>query len=181
MRYCIARFEREIPTVEGVTHIASLTTYQIYSVDEDSWDDFTGRGQPWEEITELEATQGTKFYGEVREYRKAYSLDEGLEPDEDENGKTKVYFTDEIHAATVSLMKKVFKKMIQDVYDTRDDRDGEDALLEEVDGLTNIRDINKKREEYLGIEMPRAQLRELGLWDEEAGSRDGVCDYSLGF
>ena len=167
MRYCIARFEREIPTVEGVTHIASLTTYQIYSVDEDSWDDFTGRGQPWEEIAELEATEGIRFYGEVREYRKAYSLE--------------VYFTDEIHAATVSLMKKVFKKMIQDVYDTRDDRDGEAALLEEVDGLTNIRDINRKREEYLGIEMPRAQLRELGLWNEETGSRDGVCDYSLGF
>ena len=71
--------------------------------------------------------------------------------------------------------------MIQDVYDTRDNRDGEDALLEEVDGLTNIRDINRKREEYLGIEMPRAQLRELGLWNEETGSRDGVCDYSLGF
>jgi hypothetical protein len=185
MKYCIAKFDKIIPTMDGLTIIATLTEYTIFSIDDENhenlWTEFTGLGQPWEEITEIEATQGIKFYGEVREFRKAYSYDEGLEPDEDENGKTKIYYTDEFHAATVLLMKRVFKKMVMDVYDTRDSRDGEDTILTMIDGLTTVRAINLKREELLGIEMTRTQLRELDLWDEDLGCRTEVCDYTLGF
>lgn len=185
MKYCIAKFDRIIPTMDGLTILATLTEYTIFSIDDENhenlWDEFTELGQPWEEITEIEATQGIKFYGEVREFRKAYSYDEGLDPDDDEDGKTKVYYTDEFHAATVMLMKRVFKKMVVDVYDSRDNRDGEDEILSDIDELTTVRQINLKREELLGIEMTRTQLRELGLWDEELGRRTDDCDYSLGF
>ena len=71
--------------------------------------------------------------------------------------------------------------MVIDVYDTRDSRDGEDTILTMIDGLTTVRAINLKREELLGIEMTRTQLRELGLWDEDIGCRTDFCDYTLGF
>lgn len=191
MKYCIATFKKEIPNVTGVTLRTSLAFYQVFQVEDSAWPAFPENyNVPWEEITELEATEAVKFYGEVRGYRSAYSDEEGLEPDADYlakgQRKTRVYITDEIEAAVISLMRKVSKKVIVDEFDRRvaeegSDRTGEDAALAQFDACTTIKELNQVREDLLGVQMPKAQLLELGLWDEESNTRIGQTDYSFGF
>lgn len=185
MKYYIARFDKEIPSIASMQILSSTDNYTVIKIQEEHIDNFPFDSVSWEEITEFEATIATKFYGETRPYRSAYSDVEGLEPDEDElakgKRKTKVYFTWEIYNATVSLMKRILKKNIQDEFDKRNSREGEQQLLNIIDNLTTIREINYKREELLGIEMAKPQLKELFLWDDETNSRIGRHQFTLGF
>lgn len=185
MKYYIANFTKAIPNFEGLKLICSCDIYQIYSVTEEALSQNPFDGVVHEEITELEGTVAWKFYGEVRGYRSAYSDVEGLEPDADAlaqgKRKTKVYITPEIEAATVQLMKRVFKKNIQDVFSTRENKAGETELLNYVDSLTTIKDICFEKERLLGIEMGKTQLKELGLWDDATNSRIGRMIFELGF
>ena len=185
MKFCIARFEREIPAIEGMQLVVSLDHYSIFRMTDTAWELFLKDAVPYEEITELEATEAWKYYGDVRGYRSAYSDVEGLEPDPESlakgKRKTKVYITPEIEAAVVLLMKRIFKKNIQDEFNIRESREGEETLLNMIDGLSTIRELNYKREELLGIEMPKAQLQELFIWDDETNSRIGRHQFTLGF
>lgn len=185
MKFCIARFEREIPTIDGMQLVVSLDHYSIFRMTDAAWDLFPKDSVPYEEITELEATEAWKYYGEVRGYRSAYSDVEGLEPDPESlaqgKRKTKIYITSEIEAAVVLLMKRIFKKNVQDEFNTRESREGEETLLNMIDGLSTIRELNYKREELLGVEMPKAQLQELFIWDNETNSRVGRHQFTLGF
>ena len=184
MRYAIANFKKEIPNIEGMKHIVSHDMYQIYSFADDAWDKFP-EGQFREEITEIEGTVAWKFYGEVRPYRSAYSDVEGLEPDPEslEQGKrkTKVHFNWDIYNAVVLLMKRIFKRQVIDIFDTREDRTKEQEILDMIDGLNTIREICYEKERLLGIEMSKTQLKELYLWDDETDSRKGRHQFLLGF
>ena len=120
-KYFITKFYRYIPQIEGMTNITGVDNLNIIKASSDSvLEQLAAHPDQisFMEITELEATQATKFYGETRGYRKAYSDSEGLEPDADElaNGKrkTKVYITPELEAATISLMKKAFHFQIDE-------------------------------------------------------------------
>ena len=127
---------------------------------------------PYEIISDIEGITAWRFYGEVRPYRSAYSDIEGLVPDSVNSrgvNKTKVPFTWDIYNAVVTLMKRMFKKNIQDIFEERGNHEGEQEILDMIDGLTTIRQITYERERLLGIEMPKTQLRELYLWDEEKG------------
>lgn len=185
MKYCMAQFKKEIPSLEGVSMLpGSLSMYQFFEVQDSVWEDtFPPEGITYVELSELEATEAVKFVSIIKDFRNAYSDVEGLEPDEDqlEKRKTRVYYTDELFEATVSLMKKHTKRLIQDEFDTRESRDEEQALLDTIEECTTVRELNLKREELLGISMPKAQLQELGEWDDETNSRITPTDYNLGF
>lgn len=181
--YIIARFRREIPNIEGMRMIVSLDNYQVFEVTPEALAQFP-EGIYHEEITELEGTTAWKFYGEARTHRSAYSDIEGLVPDSTNSrgvNKTKVYFTEEIYAAVVSLMKRVFKRNIIDIFTERGTTEGMQEMLDMVDSLQTIKAINYKREELLGVEMPKQQLQELFIWDDETNRRIGRMEYSLGF
>ena len=139
----------------------------------------------YEQITELEGTTAWRFYGENRDYRSAYSDVEGLEPDADAlaqgKRKTKVYFTPEITAAVVSLMKRIFKGNVNDVYAAREDQSGKEDLLAFIDSLNTISEITYHKERLLGTEMGKTQLKDLFLWDNNFDSRIGRHYYQLGF
>ena len=184
MRYIIARFRREIPNITGMSSITAFDNYQIFSLTDEAWDNFPENIYR-EEITELEGTIAWKFYGEVRPYRSAYSDVEGLEPDPDElakgKRKTKVPFTLEIYNATVNLMKRIFKRNVMDVFAEREDKNGEQELIDFIDSLQTIREIAYHKERLLGTEMSKTQLRELYLWDETTNSRKGRHQFTLGF
>jgi hypothetical protein len=173
MRYLIANFKKEIPTIAGMQRVNAFMVYSLFELTDDAWSQFPFDSVSWEEVSELEGTEGWKFYSEVRGYRSVY-------PDVEGEDKIKVEITPEIEESTITLMKRVFKKMIQDEFDGRESREGEDALLSEVDGLTSIAELNVKREDYLGIQMPIPQAKEMGLLDEN-GLRNPPVDYNLGF
>lgn len=185
MKYCIANFRKAIPLSNDLKILSAFDNYQIYQVSDELFNNFAQFGVPYEEITEFEATVAIKFYGEVRPYRSAYSDVEGLEPDPESlaqgKRKTKVPFTAEIYNATAQLMKRIFKRNIIDIFDSREDRTGEQEILDLIDSLTTIRDISYHRERLLGIEMSKTQLRELFLWDEETDSRRGRHQFIPGF
>lgn len=184
MRYAITDFRKEIPSIPGMKMMVSLDGVQIMSFTDVAWSAFP-EGIYREEIPELEGSEAWKFYSDVRGYRKAYSDVEGLIPDADElakgSRKTKIYITDEINAATVSLMKKIMKYNIKKEFDKRGNRDYESEIMAHVDSLQTIRDINYEREKLLGTEMPKKQLQELFLWDDSTNSRKGQNQYTLGF
>jgi hypothetical protein len=185
MRYLIANFKKEIPVINGLSVVPSLSHYQVYKLTEEAWDLFPFDSVDWEEITELEGTQAVKYYGEVRGYRSAYSDVEGLTPDPDElakgKRKTKVYITPEVEQATVTLMKRVFKKIVIDEFNNRESKQGQEEILAEIDDTSTIKEINYCRERLLGIEMPKSQLKELLLWDDNTNSRIGRMHFNLGF
>lgn len=181
--FVLANFKREIPQIEGMRLVAALDHYQIFEVTTEAlqlWPESV----PYEELTDIEGTTAWKYYGEVRGYRSAYSDIEGLVPDKQNSrgvNKTNVPFTQEIYDAVVTLMKRILKKNISDVFAERGNNDGEEQLLSYIDTLSTIRDISYEREKLLGIEMSKTQLRELFLWDEEFDRRKGKHHYILGF
>jgi hypothetical protein len=185
MRYLIANFKKEIPAIPGMFLISSVSHYQIYKLTEESWDTFPFNDVDWEEITELEGVEAWKYYSEVRGYRSAYSDVEGLEPDPDElakgKRKTKVYITPEIEKATITLMKRVFKRIVIEEFNNRESNQEQTEILSLIDSLETIKEINYHKERLLGIEMPKKQLQELMLWDDETNSRIGRMYYNLGF
>lgn len=184
MKYAITRFQRYIPVIDGMKVIVSLDLYSIIQITEEAMGFFPA-DLPFEEISELEGTEAWKYYGEVRGYRSAYSDLEGLEPDADSlakgKRKTKVYMTKEISDAVLTLMKRIAKRHIIDEFDTRESRDKEQDLLDTIDKAKTIKDLTLHKENLLGIEMSKAQLQELSLWDDATNSRKGKMDYRLGF
>lgn len=185
MKYYIARFEREIPNIPGMSIVVSLDNYSIFKLTDEAVAQFPHDTVPWEEITEIEGTVAWKYYGEVRPYRSAYSDVEGLTPDPESlaagKRKTKIPFNWDTYNATVLLMKRIFKRNVQDEFNTRESRDGEEQILNMIDSLSTIRELNYKREELLGVEMPKTQLQEMFLWNEETNSRVGRHQFTLGF
>jgi len=180
MKYFIVRFYKEVPQITGMQMLVWLDSYGIFSVTAEAEAELVELGVSMEEITEAEATIGPKFYSESREYRKAYSEVEGLEPDEEGGSKTTVYHTDETKAVTLSLMKKITKRRIVDEYNRREDQTGKEDVLASIDACTSIWDINILREDLLGVEMPLTQAQALGLADENK-IRTTPVDYNKGF
>jgi hypothetical protein len=133
-----------------------------------------------QEFLEDEAIIGFKFYGISRDFRKAYSEMEGLEPDEEGGSKTKVYHTDYTRQVTLSLMKKIAKRRIVDEFNRREDQTGKESILTSIDAAATIWDLNILREDLLGVEMPLYQAQEMGLLNEN-GIRIVPVDYSKGF
>ena len=180
MTYFIIRFYKEIPQIVGMTSLIWLDSYGIFSVTKEAEIELSALNVSMEEITEDEATIGPKFYGISRDYRKAYSQVEGLEPDEEGGSKTKVYHTDHTKAVTLSLMKKITKRRIVDEFNRRENQNGKESLLTSIDAASTIWDLNILREELLGVEIPVYQAAEMGLLDEN-GLRKVPVDYSKGF
>jgi hypothetical protein len=180
MKYFIVRFYKEVPQITGMTSIGWFDSYGIFSVTTDAEAELLALNVSNEEITADESMIGAKFYGISREYRKAYSAVEGLEPDEEGGSKTKVYHTDHTRSVTLSLMKKITKRRIVDEFNRRENRAGEDSLLTSIDAATTIWDLNILREDLLGVEMPVYQAQEMGLLNE-SGLRIVPVDYSKGF
>ena len=183
MRYGITRFERYVPIIEGMQVVVSYDNYSIIQITEESFQHFP-ENLRFVELTEAEAA-AWKFYGAVRGYRSAYSDAEGLEPDADElakgKRKTKIYMIEETTNATVSLMKKVFKCNILDVYDSRENQEYKEEILAFIDSLQTIKQICYQKERLLGTEMSKTQLKELYLWDDDMNSRVGRHEYTIGF
>lgn len=184
MKYCIAKFKRYLPTMDGFKQVASFDNYTLFSITEEALPHFPSDVE-YEEVTELEGTVAWKFYGEARPYRSAYSDVEGLEPDPESlaegKRKTKVHYTAEIYNATVALMKRIFKRNILDVYAEREDQTGKEEIISLIDSLTTVKDISYHRERLLGTEMSKTQLKELGLWDDSINSRIGRHQFTTGF
>lgn len=181
--FVLARFKREIPEITGMRMVIALDNYQIFELPESSLAEWPENIE-YEVLTELEGTTAWRFYGEVRPYRSAYSDIEGLVPDKQNSrgvNKTNVPYDWSIYNSTVSLMKKIFKRNVKDVFNERGNHEGEQEILDMIDGLTTIRQISYERERLLGTEMPKTQLRELYLWDEEKDMRIGRHHYLLGF
>jgi len=180
MKYFIVRFYKEIPQIEGMTSLTWLDSYGIFSVTPEAEVELLALNAPMEEISEDEVSIGSKFYGISRDYRKAYSQVEGLEPDEEGGTKTKVYHTNHTREVTLSLMKRITKRRIIDEFNRREDQTNKDTVLASVDAAASIWDLNILREDLLGVEMPVYQAAEMGLLDEN-GLRIVPVDYSKGF
>lgn len=180
MKYFIIRFYKEVPQITGMTSIGWLDSYGIFSATTEAETELLGLNLSMEEITEDEVLIGAKFYSISREFRKAYSNVEGLEPDEEGGNKTKVYHTDHTKAVTLSLMKKITKRRIVDEFNRRENQTGKESILTSIDAATTIWDLNILREDLLGVEMPVYQAAEMGLLNEN-GTRIIPVDYSKGF
>jgi hypothetical protein len=180
MKYFIIRFYKEVPQITGMTSIGWLDSYGIFSATTEAEAELLALNLSMEELTEDEALVGSKFYSVSREFRKAYSVVEGLEPDEEGGSKTKVYHTDHTKAATLSLMKKITKRRIVDEFNRREDQTGKESILGSIDAAATIWDLNILREDLLGVEMPLYQAQEMGLLNEN-GIRIVPVDYSKGF
>lgn len=180
MKYFIIRFYKEVPQIVGMTPLGWLDSYGLFSVTDDVEAVVLALDVSKEEISEDEALTGSKFYGISRDYRKAYSQVEGLEPDEEGGFKTKVYHTDHTKAVTLSLMKKITKRRIIDEFNRRENQNGKESLLTSIDAASSIWDLNLLREDLLGVEMPVYQAIEMGLADQN-GLRIVPVDYSKGF
>ena len=147
MKYFIIRFSREVPQIEGMTLLTWLDSYGIFSVTAEAETELLALEANMEEISEAEATTGVQFYAISRDYRKAYSAVEGLEPDEEGGSKTTVYHTEATRAVTLSLMKKIAKRRIVDEFNRREDQTGKETVLASVDACTSIWDMNILRED----------------------------------
>ena len=180
MKYFIVRFYKEVPQIVGMTPLMWLDSYGIFSATTEAEIELLALNVSMEEITENEALIGSKFYGISREFRKAYSQVEGLEPDEEGGTKTKVYHTNNTKEVTLSLMKKITKRRIVDEFNRREDQTGKGAILASVDAAASIWDLNILREDLLGVESPVYQAAEMGLLNEN-GLRIVPVDYSKGF
>ena len=180
MKYFLIRFYKEVPQITGMTSIMWLDSYGVFSVTPEAEAELAELNLSMEEISEDEALIGSKFYGISREYRKAYSAAEGLEPDEEGGSKTKVYHTEHTKAVTLSLMKKITKRRIVDEFNRREDQTNKESVLASVDAAASIWDINILREDLLGVEMPVYQAVEMGLCNEN-GLRITPVDYNKGF
>ena len=180
MKYFIVRFYKEVPQIVGMTPLMWLDSYGIFSVTTEAEIELLALNVSMEEITGDEALIGSKFYGISREFRKAYSQVEGLEPDEEGGTKTKVYHTNYTKEVTLSLMKKITKRRIVDEFNRREDQTGKDSILASVDAAASIWDLNILREDLLGVEIPVYQAAEMGLLNEN-GLRIVPVDYSKGF
>ena len=180
MKYFIIRFYREIPNIIGMTSLIFLDSYGVFSVTPEAEAELAELNLSMEEISEDEALIGIKFYAISRDYRKAYSASEGLEPDEEGGFKTKVYHTEHTKNVALSLMKKITKRRIVDEFNRREDQTNKDSVLSSVDVCTSIWDLNILREDLLGVEMPVYQAVSMGLFNEN-GLRKVPVDYSKGF
>lgn len=180
MKYYIVRFYKEVPQITGMTSLTWFDSYGIFSVTSEAETQLLALDVSKEEISEDEALVGSKFYSVSRDFRKAYSQVEGLEPDEEGGSKTTVYHTDHTKAVTLSLMKKIAKRRIIDEFNRREDQTGKEAVLASVDAAASIWDLNILREDLLGVEIPLYQAAEMGLLDER-GLRKIPVDYSKGF
>jgi hypothetical protein len=180
MKYFLIRFYKEIPTIAGMTSLSRFDSYGIYLLTPEAENEITQLNLSMEEISEDEALIGAKFYSVSRDYRKAYSVVEGLEPDEVGGSKTKVYHTEHTREVTLSLMKKITKLRIIDEFNRREDQTNKDTILDSVDACTSIWDINILREDLLGVEMPVYQATEMGLFNEN-GVRIVPVNYNKGF
>ena len=180
MKYFIVRFYKEVPQIIGMTSIGWLDSYGIFSATIEAETELLALDLSMEEITEDEVLIGAKFYSISREFRKAYSNVEGLEPDEEGGNKTKVYHTDHTKEVTLSLMKKISKRRIVDEFNRREDQTGKESILASIDAAATIWDLNILREDLLGVEMPVYQAAEMGLLNEN-GIRIVPVDYSKGF
>lgn len=181
--FVLARFKREIPQITSMRLVVALDNYQIFELPESSLAEWPETVE-YEVIPDIEGTTAWKFYGEIRPYRSAYSDVEGLVPDKQNSrgvNKTNVPFTWDIYNATVSLMKRILKRNIKDVFVERGNHDGEAEIIAFIDTLTTIRQLSYERERLLGTEMSKTQLKELYLWDNEKDRRVGQHHYLLGF
>lgn len=195
MKYFLAKFLRYVPQIDGVEHISAIDNFNIIKV---STDEALAELQshpdeiPLVEITEIEATEAFKFYGETRGYRKVYSDYAGLEPDADElakgQRKTKVYLADNLKPHVISLMKKAFKFHIDEEMEHRKCHDHEcydktqhDNLLAQADAFTTIDQIVDARESLLGIEMCKDRAAKLGKWDHEKDNRIDRVNFGIQF
>ncbi len=181
--FVLANFKREIPQITGMRMVVALDNYQIFELPEASLSEWPSTVE-YEVIPHIEGATAWRFYGEVRPYRSAYSDVENLIPDKQNSrgvNKTNVPFTWDIYNAVVSLMKRIFKRNIKDVFAERGDHTGEQEILDFIDTLTTIRQLSYERERLLGTEMSKTQLKELYLWDDEKDRRIGQHHYLLGF
>jgi hypothetical protein len=182
-KYYAVRFEREVPTVEGMTLSSSLDGGYTICHFEDSVE-FPFGNLPNVELTEDEATVGIRFYGEGRDYRKAYSDIEGLVPDNDTSDgsapRTKVYHTEASIAATLGIKRKILMRMIEDEYSARDDQTGKAELISELNALETVHDMLVWREQKFGIEAPVPTQRAAGMLDEN-GNRINKMKYGVQF
>ena len=197
MKYYLAKFFRYIPTISGMKIIGGVDNFNIVSIETDAaLAELKAHPDniPMIELTEIEATQANKFYGETRGYRKAYSDLENLEPDADElakgQRKTKVHMTSEITAATISLMKKGFRLHIDEEMKDRKagkhkgknyEKKKHDDLHARVDAFATIDEIVDAREELLGIEMSKDRANRLGKWDNTTDNRIGRVKFGVQF
>lgn len=202
MRYYLAKFFRYIPQINGMKVLTGVDNFSVISVDsQQALSELQAHPDniPLVELTEEEATQASKFYGETRGYRKAYSDVEGLEPDPDEleagKRKTKVYLTPDLNKAVVSLMKKAFKFHVDIEMEDRKagkldlegrkrkeyDKNMHDELEKLTKRLNTIDEIVQAREEVLGIEMSKDLAKRLGHWDDEKNTRKSKVSFGLKF
>lgn len=167
MTYLAVKFTNEYPSSDIVEFKNSHDGYGLVKILDPNYKGYLAYYHT--ELTEFEYQEASKFYGECREYRSAYSDVEGLEPDPDSlsegKRKTKVYKTPEIEAATVSLMKKITRLRIKEVFDERNNRDGDSALQQELNACETVKDVCWFLEHKFGQEIPWPLAREHNLID----------------
>lgn len=173
MTYLAVKFTKEYPSSDLIEFKNSHDGYGLIKIIDPNYQGYLAYYHA--ELTEFEYQEASKFYGECRDYRSAYSDVEGLEPDPESllegKRKTKVYKTPEIEAATVSLMKKITRLRIKEVFDQRNDSDGDSALQQELDACETVKDVCWFLEYKFGQEIPWPLAREHNLIDPFAYRR----------
>lgn len=165
MSYFAVKFLKEVPGDDTVEYANSFDGFALVKIKDPNYRGYLTCYHA--QITEDEYTRGMKFYAECRSYRSAYSDVEGLQPDPESlaegKRKTKVYKTPEDESATTSLMKKIAKLRVKEVFDQRTDKTNETEVLAEINSCANIKDVCMFLENRFGQEIPWPYARELGL------------------
>jgi len=219
MKYYLAKFFQYIPQIEGMKVITCIDNFNIVSFTTDTAYATCSATEAYPfhgvtkyitlvELTENEALSASKYYGETRGYRSAYSDIEGLTPDVESlsagKRKTKVYIHDallnsdtpvDLTDDVISLHKKALHLHIQQEMEDRQlgllnldgsERPKYDATLHaelsaKVESLSSIDDHVLHREDLCGIEMTRDLAIRVGRWDRTTNKRISAVEFGYQF
>tara|TARA_R100000458_G_scaffold59679_1_gene71105 strand:- start:2906 stop:3478 length:573 start_codon:yes stop_codon:yes gene_type:complete len=155
-------------------YVNNKIKYAICGVSDNTWKEYLNENKSFglQELTEDEAIKGASLWAEVRTHTSEWT--------DDGNGnsqKIKREISDDERAVTVSLMKKLAKKLVEYGITKLGDSHAtyNSALLTSIDNCTTMEEINIIYEDYLGDELPSTQAKALNKYDS-----DGNRTYSAG-
>ena len=152
-------------------YVNNKIKYAICGVTQETIDEYMN-GWSLDKISENEAIKGGQLWAEVRTHTSEWT--------DDGNGnsqKIKREISDDERAVTISLMKKLAKKLVEYGITKLGDSHAtyNSALLTSIDNCTTMEEINIIYEDYLGDELPSTQAKALNKYDS-----DGNRTYSAG-
>ncbi len=117
-------------------------------------------------VDEDTAITASNCWGDVREKRSEWNTDS-----KGDSVKEKVEITDDMKTKTLTVMKQHAKMLVQKAIDDGDGDPYNSSLLTDIENSASIAQINIIYEDYLGIQLSRAQAQDLNLYESDGITR----------